>query len=120
MLSKISRVFLIVIALGILILSLMPKPPVGNLFSLKSLDHFLAYLVLGFFVFLSLPGSWSFFPPILITVVSCSLYGGAIELMQKLTGRKPELFDFFMNSAGACLGALIGVFTVKILSKKNS
>ena len=118
MLSKISRFLLVLIALGILVLSLLPKPPLNDVFKLKSLDHFLAYSVLGFFVFLSIYIKGSYFPPFLKALIYCTIYGGAIELLQKYTGRKPEIFDFLMDGAGAACGALLGIGADLLIRKR--
>ena len=85
---------------------------------MKSLDHFLAYTVLGFFVFLSIYKKGLYFPSFLVTLISCTIYGGAIELLQKYTGRKPELFDFLMDSAGAGCGALLGIGADWLIRKR--
>jgi VanZ family protein len=42
---------------------------------------------------------------ILATVVLCSLYGGALELLQRYFGRSPEVLDLLADVIGSAVGA---------------
>ena len=111
---RIFRILAIVVAAGIVVLSLIPKPPdipVGISFADK-IAHFLAYLVLGFLVFVSLSGGkrvGSALIVVLIVAGLCILFGGVIEILQMFTRRRPEFLDLGADLIGAVFGALAGV-----------
>jgi VanZ family protein len=108
------RILAILIAAGILVLSLIPKPPdisLGISFADK-IAHFAAYLLLGFFLFVSITGGKRFGSSLLTVLVvagSCALFGGAIEILQMFTHRSPEFLDLGADLIGAVCGALIGI-----------
>ena len=108
------RILAVLIAAGILVLSLLPKPPdipVGFHFADK-IAHFVAYLVLGFFVFVSISGGkrvGSALLTVLIVAVACALFGGVIEILQMFTHRRPEFLDLSADLIGATCGALVGL-----------
>jgi VanZ family protein len=110
---RVFRILTILVAVGILVLSLLPKPPeipVGFHFADK-IAHFLAYLVLGFFVFASVSGAKRIGSPlmmVLIVAALCALFGGVIEILQMFTGRQPEFWDLAADLIGAVCGAFSG------------
>ena len=111
---RVFRILAILVAVGILVLSLLPKPPeipVGFHFADK-IAHFLAYLVLGFFVFASVSGAkriGSALMTVLIVAALCALFGGVIEILQMFTRRRPEFLDLSADLIGAVCGALVGL-----------
>jgi VanZ family protein len=99
-----ARVLLAVVLAGILMLSLWPKPPViPDLNISDKIEHFIAYIVLGICALAA--AERRSFPTFLIAVVSCSAFGGVIELVQPFVGRSRELGDFAVDLAGSALGA---------------
>ena len=109
-----------VLAVGILIVSLVPKMPdldVGVSFADK-IGHFGAYLVLGFMLFVSIPwkgldGGWGRLRAVALTVAIAGVYGALIEVLQGFTGRQPELWDLAADLAGALAGALAAGFVAR-------
>ena len=100
---------LILIASGILVLSLLPETPINIKFlmGLDKVQHWLAYAVLGFLVLLTINGRGGSLPLYYaICVFSCTIYGGLIEVLQGFTGRTPETADFFVNMFGAAAGGV--------------
>ncbi len=99
-----------------MLLSLLPDP----LFSLDwvsgmdKVQHWIAYATLGAVVFLAIrtPGSKRllFF---VVSVFSCTLYGGLIEILQSFTGRTPDVVDFFVNMFGAAVGSVVALGSVE-------
>ena len=105
---------LILVLLGILTLSLWPKPPEIPGFELSDkLDHLIAYIILGACALAAAERRGA--PELLIVTVSCSLFGGVIELVQPIIGRSRELADFLVDLAGVVLGSGI-VFIGRIVS----
>ena len=108
------RILTILVAAGILVLSLIPKPlefPGGFHFADK-IAHFVAYLVLGFFVFASISGVKRFgsaLIAVLVVAVLCTVFGGVIEILQMFTHRRPEFLDLSADLIGAVCGALVGI-----------
>ncbi len=101
-------IIFLLIALVILVLSLMPKPPeIIEVFSFSDkVKHFAAYTALS----LSLAFVISFgkfWKTAAYVVIFSSLYGGIIEFLQGFTGRSPELLDLLSDTAGAIAGTLI-------------
>jgi VanZ family protein len=104
------RLSVILVAGGILFLSLIPKPPplpAGFRFTDK-IAHLLAYAVLSFLVFTAFfegKPIGTVFTTILIVAAVCLLYGGLIEILQIFTRRHPELWDLTADLIGALCGA---------------
>jgi VanZ family protein len=112
------RILAILVALGIVVLSLIPKPPEipAGFHSADKIAHLFAYLVLGFFVFASMYGgkrsgsaTGSALLTALIVAGLCAFFGGVIEILQTFTGRQPEFLDLTADLVGAVCGALAGV-----------
>jgi VanZ family protein len=107
-------VLLILVLVGILTLSLWPKPPQIPGFQLSDkIGHFIAYIFLGACALAAAERRRA--PELLVVIVSCSLFGGIIEIVQPMVGRSRELGDFMVDLAGSALGAGI-VFIIRILS----
>ena len=106
------RILAIIVAVGIVALSLLPKPPeipVGIDYADK-FAHFFAYLVLGFLVFASIfwgKNTGTILSTVFIVTGLCVFYGGLIEILQAFTGRRPELWDLAADLFGAVCGASI-------------
>jgi len=107
----------ITIALTILILSLIPRPPeVIREFALgDKFMHLSAYIALALSMCFILPSSYSSIKAIFSVFIISSLYGAVIEFLQGFTGRTPEGLDLLFDSAGAAIGILI-----YFLIKKNN
>ena len=110
-------VLLLVLAAGIMILSLLPEVPVDVRFfmGLDKVQHWIAYAGLGFLVLLTISSSKSvlvFYYA--IAVFSCTMYGGLIEVLQGFTGRNPDVADFFVNLFGAASGSVFAVGFIQI------
>jgi VanZ family protein len=107
------RILAIVVAVSIAVLSLLPKPPeihIGVRFADK-ITHFAAYLVLSFLLFASIfkeKRTGTALVTILTVSALCLFYGSLIEILQMLTGRRPEIWDLATDVIGAICGALIG------------
>jgi VanZ family protein len=105
------------LALGILVLSLIPKPPeldVGVSFGDK-IAHIAAYLVLGYMLtrssLTSLPRSAKLRLGMMLgSLAICIAYGGLIELLQHFTGRQTELWDLAADTVGALGGVVLARF----------
>lgn len=108
-------------ALTILILSLIPKPPIVmegfRLFDKTA--HFVSYLFLAALGFLSQKADRGL-KPLVVTVVGCSLYGGLIELLQYFTPRQTDIWDFAANVAGSLFGSLAGLVFHRLLFRRYS
>lgn len=98
----------VILAAVILTASLVPDVPLpeSRIPGLDKIAHAAAYAALAAVLLFGLrkPGT-AFVGAVLRTVVVCTLYGGAIELLQRLTGRTADPLDFLANAAGALLGA---------------
>jgi len=123
--ARFWRILAIVVAAGIVILSLLPKPPeipVGFHYGDK-LAHFIAYLVLSFLVFTSLyaekRGS-TVLSTILTVSALCLFYGGLIEILQMFFGRQAELLDLAADLIGAVCGAFVGVGVFRRIRRKQA
>jgi len=122
---RFRRILAIVVAAGIAVLSLIPKPPeipVGIHFADK-IAHFIAYVVLSFLVFASISQGRRGGPAlaaVLIVTVVCVLFGGLIEILQMFTGRHPEFWDLTADTIGAVCGALAGAGLRKRLRRRQA
>ncbi|MDA3938434.1 MAG: VanZ family protein [Spirochaetia bacterium] len=107
------------IALTILILSLVPKPPeIIREFALSDkIMHLAAYIALAFSMGFILPHSFKVKTVVLFTIISSSLFGGLIEFLQGFTGRSPELLDLFFDTAGAEFGIFLYYAFNNIMTK---
>ncbi len=99
-------------SVSILVLSLLPDPilSLGWFSGLDKVQHWLAYALLGFLVYLTIqsPGrNRTLF--LVISVFACTMYGGLIEVLQSFTGRRPDSVDFFTNFFGALVGAIVAL-----------
>jgi len=93
--------------------SAVPGKDIPSLFPYEDiLYHFAIYVILALFFIRALRRTGSPRPVaalIVITVVSCALYGVSDELHQLLTaGRSCSAFDVFIDTAGSLLGAAAG------------
>ena len=107
------------IALIILILSLVPKPPeIISEFALSDkLMHLAAYIALAFSMGFILPKSFTVKTITICIIISSSLFGGLIEFLQGFTGRSPELLDLVFDTAGAIIGVILYFVFKKITYK---
>ena len=106
------RVLTIMVAAGITVLSLLPRPPVMpvGIHLADKIAHFFAYLVLGFLVFASIfwgKNAGTILSTVFIVTALCLFYGGLIEILQTFTGRTPEFWDLAADLFGAVCGASI-------------
>ena len=112
--KRVVRILTFAVAAGILVLSLIPKPPEipGGFQFADKIAHFIAYIVLSFLVFTSFIGNaraGGWLTTVLLVAVLCILFGGLIEILQMFTRRLPEFWDLTVDSIGALCGALAGV-----------
>ncbi len=103
-----SRILMAVVSLGVLVLSLIPRPQeiLGPLKLSDKLGHLIAYVVLGFLARRSVGHRGAL--PLALTIVACTAFGGVIELVQPMVGRTMELADFLVDLAGSAVGAGVG------------
>ena len=89
------------------LLSLIPSPPPfpAAFNGLDKLQHLGAYGFLGFFRGISLQRLLRG-RDVLIIALILTLFGGALELLQALTGRTPEFWDLGADGLGALAGGL--------------
>ena len=108
-LPVIRVIVFISIALAILILSLVPKPPeiIREFVFSDKIMHLAAYIALAFSMGFILPSSFTVKAVTIFTIVSSSLFGGLIEFLQEFTGRSPELLDLAFDTTGAAIGVLL-------------
>ena len=82
---------------------LTPRPPeVATHFWDKS-EHFTAYFGLALLASLA----WGLRRSIILVLLGVILLGGALEILQSLTGRDAEWLDELANSLGAVTGTLV-------------
>jgi VanZ family protein len=76
--------------------------------------HFLAYLILVFFIWFSVKPdnkpNWRKFPAWLVLVAACA-YGGIDEIIQPYFGRTTDFYDFTSNCQGVLAGFIMFTFT---------
>lgn len=103
-----SIVSSVILAAAILAVSLVPDMPLpeSDVQGLDKIAHAVAYAVLAAVLFFGFgrPGA-PVAGAVVRTAAVCTLYGGVIELLQRLTGRTPDPLDFLANAVGAVLGA---------------
>ena len=111
----------VLVNLIIIVLSLLPSQVVGSVvISNDKISHFLAYCALGFLTFTAfhlwlakrVKGSGVL---VLLTLIYCSIIGGGLELLQSLTGRMPDMYDFFSDIIGSAVGAVAASTLLNIL-----
>jgi VanZ family protein len=102
-----SRILIVVLSLAVLSLSLIPRPEtvLGKLSAYDKLGHFIAYVALGFFAMRAVDRRGPI--PFVLTITGCTLFGGIIEIVQPLVGRRMELADFLVDLAGSMVGATL-------------
>jgi len=114
-----SRVLVAVLAILVLALSFMPRPErvLGSLAASDKIGHFIAYAVLGFFASRAIDrrGPLSF----AAAVAACTVFGGIIEMMQPIAGRRMELADLILDCAGATIGATLTALLARSARGRN-
>ena len=124
--AAIPGFFLVLLIITLLSLIPQPLPQVPDIPWSDKILHYLAYLVLGFLYFLSAEqlsrkqadtrggGRTLLFRVFLLStaVIFAFLYGGAIELLQKYTGRQPELLDLLADISGGFSGGVLSFLFV--------
>lgn len=114
-----SRICVAVLAILVLALSFMPRPErvLGRLAASDKIGHFVAYAVLGFFALRAIArrGPLSF----AVAVAACTLFGGIIEIVQPVAGRRMELADLILDGAGATVGAILAVLLARSARSRN-
>ena len=116
--SRTMRLLLLAsVAVAILVLSLLSKPPLDfSLFAgADKVKHWFGYTVLGFLTYISWknPASGKLLS-LLISVVSCTFYGGIIEVLQHYTGRDPDIYDMLADLAGALTGSIAALWIIEV------
>ncbi|MBT3272472.1 MAG: VanZ family protein [Spirochaetales bacterium] len=120
--QAIRIILLVILAVGILVLSLLPETPlsVTYLMGLDKVQHWLAYTCLGFLVLLTIQGRKGvlllYFG---LSVFACTMYGGLIEVLQGFTGRNPDIADFFVNMFGASAGGVLAIGFIEISRSRS-
>ena len=118
----IRLILLIILATAILTLSLLPEIPldVKRFMGMDKVQHWIAYTGLGFLVLLTIRGGKR---PLVfyfaLSVFSCTMYGGMIEVLQGFTGRTPETADFFVNMFGAAAGGVFAIGFIEISRNRS-
>jgi VanZ family protein len=80
---------------------LTPHPPqFGGPFGWDKVDHFTAYFGLASMATMVI----GLRPRLAWAILGIILFGGALEILQGLTGRDPDILDFVANSIGAFTG----------------
>ncbi len=107
---------LLVFVITLLSLNPRPFPNIINRPGIDKIEHGLAYLSLGFFLFPLFQWSrrgWKkgFFSVLIFSIV----YGGGIELIQRSFGRNPELADLIADILGGAAGAGLFLLFRKII-----
>jgi hypothetical protein len=104
---RMSRIFIVILGLLVLALSLIPRPEsiLGALSAYDKLGHFVAYVALGFFATRAVDRMGPV--PFVLTITGCTMFGGIIEIVQPLVGRRMELADFLVDLAGSIAGATL-------------
>ena len=103
------------IAAGIAILTLlppadMPRDPIGS----DKLAHALAFMLLVF-------PTAALWPRIsALVAVAAVAYGGAIELVQPLTGRDAELADLVADGIGIGLAIVLGIAVRRAFGRRRA
>jgi VanZ family protein len=106
--SRVVRVCIaVVVSLLILGLSLTPKPLplLRNISFSDKIQHTAAYLALAFCVCAAFRRRG--YAPVVLAVILCAAFGGAIEIVQPYFGRTKDLVDFLADLAGALAGAML-------------
>ncbi|HVZ92067.1 MAG TPA: VanZ family protein [Rhizomicrobium sp.] len=76
------------------------------------LQHFTAYFGLALLAAAALRTRRA----LLAAVVALVVLGGALEILQGLTGRDPEILDEAANSLGAAIGAFAGRGLIRLVA----
>ena len=86
---------------------LTPNPPdaVNQLFGWDKAEHFTAYFGLAGMATLAL----GIRRVLAYAVFGVIALGGMLEIVQGMTGRDADVFDFVANTLGALAGAMLGV-----------
>ncbi len=103
--TLIEKHWLSLTILLIAIISYLSLKPTGIATPTVGFDkvyHCIAYAVLVLPLALKRPAYWQVF------ALTLMIYGGAIELIQPMTGRQADWLDFIMNVTGVGIGILIG------------
>ena len=90
---------------------LTPTPPdFSPEFGWDKLEHFTAYFGLASMATMVI-GRKTRLAPVILDII---LLGGGLELLQSLTGRDADIWDFAANSLGALCGWGVGVFVWRL------
>ncbi len=91
---------------------LAPHPPdVSSIVGWDKAQHFIAYFGLAGMATLAL-GLRRVLVWALLGIIAL---GGVLEILQGLTGRDADVFDFVANTLGALVGTMLGVFILLTL-----
>jgi VanZ family protein len=83
---------------------LTPHPPdLGGIWLWDKAQHFTAYFGLGSMATLAL----GLRPKLAWAISGLVLFGGVLEILQGITGRDPDIFDFLANAIGVLAGLAI-------------
>ena len=93
---------------------LTPHPPSLEVATSDKLLHFLAYFGLAGIATTALGRARA-----LQIAISLAVLGGALEILQGLTGRDAELLDEVANALGAGLGTLAGLLFLRLIAKRD-
>ena len=110
------RATLVALLIATLVLALVPAPPSGLDTGWDKFNHVLAFATLAFCQCMSLPSSPSGRAWGLLGLLA---YGGAIELLQRLTPtRQGEWSDLLADAVGILLGAVLGLSLLRLRSRR--
>jgi VanZ family protein len=92
---------------------LTPSPPHLEVYVWDKLLHFTAYFGLAGLAALSLKSRRA----LLYAVLGLIAFGGALEVVQGMTGRDAEWLDEAANTLGAILGAFAGLTCLRLVHR---
>jgi len=92
---------------------LTPSPPHFEVYVWDKLLHFTAYFGLAGLAALSLKSRRTLFYAVLALIA----FGGALEIIQGMTGRDAEWGDEFANTLGAISGAVAGLLFLRLVDR---
>ena len=96
---------------------LTPQPPdVSRILDWDKAQHFIAYFGLAGMATMAL----GIRRILAFAVLGVIALGGALEIIQGMTGRDADVFDFVANTIGAVVGTMLGVFILLYLGRAKA
>ncbi len=110
-----ARIALAPLTAAVVFFSIVSDPVrMDSILFFDKVKHLAAYAALGFAAVTAFAAAGRRVKTLLLSVAGCAALGAALEIVQGITGRTPDLTDEICNLAGALAGGALALIPARL------